>query len=645
MTSTRNTNRVDRSRVSASSGGRLVPEGGFTLVEMLVAIGAVALLAVGIAQIFSATGKTVAAGRRLSYLNAQAGLLERQLRDDFSAMTRDGFLVIRNQYANNPAFQPGSNPTGSNLAPVQLNPDDLAPRPRRIDEIAFFARGNFRTLRDARHPDRIAKADAARIYYGHGQRRDPLNREPGANNGTSGYDLPILLNDDNRLAGRLGEATQGNANRYAQDWVLTRHLTLLSPVANTVATVRDLDTPVAAQTLETPEERDSIYQIAWQPAAASIFRRINADDTRGPGDPYSTQYAPNRPSDGTGTVNNWLYRNSTRSDGVRPLFASGAVDIAATDLTTIRQLIMDDPTVSNNSTAMLMGSIGNPAIAEHIANTQMEWMISALPAGSDGGRRIRVEPNPPNMLGLGAGWAQIQSDAAALQASRVDQQMLSSGAFLQRCTDFIVEWSFGEIDNSAANSGNPYQSGRMIWHGLDRAVDLDGDGTEEYIVRPYGFQGTTLVAQSWLRRDGTANGIGIDPALIHPAMASITTGTNNSQLGFYSCFGYLNPFYAPQTSGVYPVFNAQGQQTGTRPAVDYGRLKQPERANTAMPNPTAIFDPSYGDVLMDPASIAWPWPALIRVTVTLADPNDPKLERTFQFIFKTPGQTVGGSSE
>ncbi|MGH7131625.1 MAG: hypothetical protein ACREJO_06745 [Phycisphaerales bacterium] len=635
MTSTRNTNRINR------SGGRLVPEGGFTLVEMLVAIGAVALLAVGIAQVFSATGKTVAAGRRLSYLNAQAGLLERQLRDDFSSMTRDGFLVIRNQYANNPTFQPGSNPSASNLTPVQLNPDDLAPRARRIDEIAFFARGNFRTLRDARHPDRIAKADAARIYYGHGQRRDPLNREPGANNGTSGYDMPILLNDDNHLAGHLGESSQGNANRYAQDWVLTRHLTLLSPLANTSDTVRDLDSPQQPHTFETPEERDNIFQIAWQPAAAGIFRIVNGDDTR----TASGFRAPNSPTDATtGNVNNWLYRNSTRNDGVRPLFASGAVDIAATDLTTIRQMIMDNPAASNNSTAMFI----TPTIdsAQRAAEDQAEWMIGALPAASDGGRRIRVEPNPPNMLGLGTGWAQIRTDAAALAAARVDQHMLASGAFLQRCTEFIVEWSFGEIDTDPAHASDPYQSGRMVWHGLDRAVDLDGDGTEEYIVRPYGAAGTSLVAQSWVRRDGTSNGIAIEPELIHPLMANIDTGTSGQQqLGLYSCFAYINPYFTPQLTGTYPVYNAQGQQTGTRPAVDYGRLRQPDRTNTAMPNPGAVYDPSYGDVLMDPGSIPWPWPALIRVTVTLADPNDPKLERTFQFIFKTPGQTVGGSAE
>jgi hypothetical protein len=36
----------------------------------------------------------------------------------------------------------------------------------------------------------------------------------------------------------------------------------------------------------------------------------------------------------------------------------------------------------------------------------------------------------------------------------------------------------------------------------------------------------------------------------------------------------------------------------------------------------------------------WAWPTLIRVTMSLTDPNNPGIEETFQFIFPTPGNPL-----
>jgi prepilin-type N-terminal cleavage/methylation domain-containing protein len=73
---------------------------GFTLLEILVALGAVVVVAVGLASIFRSVGETVSAGRRLSRINQVSKLLEQQLRSDFGRMTRDGFLAIRQGYAD-----------------------------------------------------------------------------------------------------------------------------------------------------------------------------------------------------------------------------------------------------------------------------------------------------------------------------------------------------------------------------------------------------------------------------------------------------------------------------------------------------------------------------------------------------------------
>ena len=50
------------------------------------------------------------------------------------------------------------------------------------------------------------------------------------------------------------------------------------------------------------------------------------------------------------------------------------------------------------------------------------------------------------------------------------------------------------------------------------------------------------------------------------------------------------------------------------------------------------LDPTYQpmDANNDPPSIPWAWPRLIRVTLSLADPNDPTYEQTYQFVFELP---------
>ncbi|NRA58903.1 MAG: hypothetical protein HRU13_12385, partial [Phycisphaerales bacterium] len=89
---------------------------------MLVAIGAVAFVAVGIASIFASVGDTVSQGRSVSAITQYAAVLERQMREDFANMTRDGYLIIRHEDANE----------GN---PVPLFPGQINARERRIDEI------------------------------------------------------------------------------------------------------------------------------------------------------------------------------------------------------------------------------------------------------------------------------------------------------------------------------------------------------------------------------------------------------------------------------------------------------------------------------------------------------------------------------
>ena len=50
-------------------------------------------------------------------------------------------------------------------------------------------------------------------------------------------------------------------------------------------------------------------------------------------------------------------------------------------------------------------------------------------------------------------------------------------------------------------------------------------------------------------------------------------------------------------------------------------------------NPTVLpFDQSKGD----PDTVEWPWPKLLRFTISLVDAADPSVEQTFQFVVDLP---------
>ncbi len=284
---------------------------GFTLLEALVAVIGVSILSVGLSTIFSSISKTVTAGRRVSAINTYAAVVERVMREDFASMTRDGFLVIRNEYALNDA--------------VPLSPDAYDNRrPRRIDEIMFFARGQFESARAPLDGDFVARGNSARIYYGHGQERLE---------GTTGFQTPFLdeTNEISQLRHGLSvsQDTIGeiNPNFYASDWTLLRHVTLLKvPQLHPAGQPGPLGLS-SASNASLRRFQDNQLQIAGQPAAAGVFRVETA---------IGRPFDDNSFDAGTdGSFSSF----SIRGEVVSPLFESGIVDIATTSLSEIKRRV------------------------------------------------------------------------------------------------------------------------------------------------------------------------------------------------------------------------------------------------------------------------------------------------------------------
>lgn len=577
--------------------------GGFTLIELIVAIGAVALIAVGIAAIFDSIGRTVAGGRRVNQLNQYAALIERQMRSDFEAMTRDGVLVIKHDYAD--ADGDGSIDFSNNSRDRILNSATQRAdegRLRRIDQILFFVRGEFTSARTPMVPGLNAAANEGMVVYGHGIRLDPVEDVVGRNigGGAIRYDRPQLNNggvlnpfEPERALGYTSTAYPTNPNRFAENWTLTRRLTLLAQPNSS-----DLNLPEPGDPfwndlkLDRVVALDSDVQVGGQPAAPTAFSHLNRNDF----------FPPNAP----------FIRGFKGGDQPRsPALSSGLVDIASTDLAEIRRVIMDvgnfpwqidetafDPTNGN----YLFDDQYNASLALNDLNNNLlhmhAWMADLFPVITDPrspyansrGVRTHYEDVIPDYVGtLSTYTDQRTRNYPFIQNFRLgDQRMLSSGVFVPRCTEFIIEYSFGEV---VSDDSSPFY-GQLVWHGLSRAVQKsENTGTT---AQPYPFWQDPSTSdnhafpysQPYLNLDGTPGFRGLSTALLYGRTGNQAAFNNAESLTAY--FGYTDPTYSP-----------------TNPDID-------------------------------PATVPWPWPKLIRVTMTLADPIDPAIEQTFQFVFETP---------
>ena len=149
---------------------------------------------------------------------------------------------------------------------------------------------------------------------------------------------------------------------------------------------------------------------------------------------------------------------------------------------------------------------------------------------------------------------------------------------MPRCTEFIVEWSFGWTNN---NSGD-VREGQLIWFGLDRAeddVNNDGD-TDDPVDR---------VAMYF------------NPSA--PEVRQLPGGA-----------GQRDPAELNRISQL-----VLGRPGGVIPA----NLIAQEAV-------FGYFDP--GDPADPTDDQAWPWPTMLRITMSFADPTDPSVETTTQFV-------------
>ena len=229
----------------------------FTLAELIVAVAAVALLTVGIGQVFSSVGKLVGTGAALAEADQFARAISRQLNDDFAALNRmrseDTFLAIRCRRIGD-VNRNGALETALGERAIYLTRDDREADQRdginayaagsraltvRADEVMFLGLTSGFTTSQVAHPQGLEPtpgSPVARIYYGHGLRPlpDPLfdpSNPPLDSNVPRRQWLP-----DGDFGQRPGETNRFDPaspvlvtgrNEFAGDWLMLRQSLVL----------------------------------------------------------------------------------------------------------------------------------------------------------------------------------------------------------------------------------------------------------------------------------------------------------------------------------------------------------------------------------------------------------------------------------
>ena len=156
----------------------------FTLIELLVAI--LVLLAVLLAagRIFSATTEVAGIGEALNDNQSDLNAIERQLRQDMAAISKEGFLAIRCVSVRNDC-RLATNPAGGYLDP-SLPPDAIL----RADHMVFFKYG-FEGTQNYLYGEggnKQGEGPISRIYFGHGYQLGPVRRQPDGSGLATVYD-------------------------------------------------------------------------------------------------------------------------------------------------------------------------------------------------------------------------------------------------------------------------------------------------------------------------------------------------------------------------------------------------------------------------------------------------------------------------
>lgn len=591
--------------------------GAFTLTELVVAVGAAAILTASVGVLFRSVGDLTSAGVAATELDQVARVIERQMRDDISAFNRlpadQAFLAIRFREVgdidrNGAASADGERPIYLREADRQADvvrfpavgePDrpyrgDGTTRGRgvttRVDEVIFLGKGTFVSAQGA-----SAASAHARISWGHGLKPLPDPNpalDPDAATGLTPAARRMNIPDGD-FGSRSGEpfsylqgiATAGfeatGRNEYATDWPLARHTLLLYGGAAISNSSRPFSSPLPEELTFAPYIRDQESQERF---AASGGWSIPAFGRTPTG--VDVQFPDPR------------------------FVGAGRTDIAAQSITDVRRWLEGDPPLAlglqNTATAYSEGWLADPTAPENLRlwvrdendrALNLRLLQSAI-AGVFA--RPLVEDRPPVILPrrFDPG-ATNQAFREPPEASMMDLHALVAS----RCSRFEVAWNDGTVaiaDIDVNGDGDPdYRAGDRIWFDISPILNASGQIIRRSTYadwRQWGFSNPRTVRFARLDAD--------NPEIIQPDVIGASTLTGPS-------ISFLDSrWYDPGFTGGSLLPN--------------GNFGPEAFAIWGFRTPLANGD--YAG--------AWPKPTLLRVRMTLHDAQLRSPEgKTYEFVY------------
>ena len=417
---------------------------GFTLTELLIAVGVLVVVITAAAKIFSASSKVAAVAEANADLIQTAAAIESQIRADFASIPRNSFLVIQ---------QVEVNAAGQTQAPI-VDPA-LGTAEIRADQIGFFTRGVRQTTQytgsqEASSANGVAntwtaESAVARVYYGHGVLAPsiPLGTGPRFYDIDAPYSVTVVPWKGGRveLERWTDGASQGTGNiplTKATSWPLVRLSTLLS--TDGLPTTVD----AAGAPTNTSNARLGSAQLN---ASVSLFTnrlvRLNALSTG-----YPSTYAP--------------------------LWTTGRVDVVKWQPDDLFSQTAYQPDAQQGVQGLPFirepfGSPwGGPSIRLRMIQTLANWAVPATGANANDGGDFLFLTYP-------------RVEKAAPSSAKADQ-MLSAPVLAANCSSLKIEWTWahgvGRVDpNDASGAANENALGMVIrggttvptqpWFGLD----------------------------------------------------------------------------------------------------------------------------------------------------------------------------------
>ena len=325
---------------------------GFTLTEILVAIGVLLAIVLVTGRIFKVMTDVASASTSTTAIMQDAAAIERQIRHDISMLSREGFLTIHGVAVRNDINLDAWDGGGGLPEPPLLDPTQSADAFLRCDQIVFFKEAvdssQAKNEASTYTPFPSAQSLSSMITYGHGIQLPELRGyTPRWATDISEGDPPAGYGHDPRVSDLRSELTPwryDNPGAEEDTWLDTMYTDYSSGVANIYTT-------------QTPDEDDRWINGTQPDARQWVLARhqvlLADDDNNWPDEQSKRQYLNDVPSAMTVFAHDARQTGGGQIGGVYtegdpPVLAYGRIDVAASTLDDIRELLQVSRT-SNNS--------------------------------------------------------------------------------------------------------------------------------------------------------------------------------------------------------------------------------------------------------------------------------------------------------